>query len=198
MRRKFARQYGFVVPEIKLTDDIKAPAKTYQIRIHGTVVGDPGTARSTSSWSSSATASRPNVPGDEVREPAFGMKAMSISQAYRQGRQARGLQADRRRLGAADPSERGHPQQPRSAAVLQGHARPAGSAGARVQAAGRRAVPVADLLFRHCRRCSSCCWPSACRSATSASSSRRSPKSRRTCAGPSRSSSTCASGWRAT
>ena len=25
---------------------------------------------------------RPNVPGDEVREPAFGMKAISISQAY--------------------------------------------------------------------------------------------------------------------
>src|ERR1700691_1918860 len=29
MRRKFARQYGFVVPDIKLSDDIKAPAKTY-------------------------------------------------------------------------------------------------------------------------------------------------------------------------
>ncbi len=38
---------------------------------------------------------RPNVPGDEVREPAFGMKAMSIPEAYRQGRQARRLQADR-------------------------------------------------------------------------------------------------------
>ena len=37
MRRKFAREYGFVVPEIKLTDEISAPAKTYQIRIHGTV-----------------------------------------------------------------------------------------------------------------------------------------------------------------
>ena len=38
MRRKFARQYGFVVPEIQLTDDIKAPPKTYQIKIHGTAV----------------------------------------------------------------------------------------------------------------------------------------------------------------
>src|SRR5450432_3723157 len=81
MRRKFARQYGFVVPEIKLTDDLKAPAKSYQIRIHGTVfatqevrlgefmviVGDGKT---------------PNVPGDEVREPAFGMRAISISEAF--------------------------------------------------------------------------------------------------------------------
>ena len=38
MRRKFARQYGFVVPEIRLTDDIKAAPKTYQIKIHGTAV----------------------------------------------------------------------------------------------------------------------------------------------------------------
>ena len=45
MRRKFARQYGFVVPEIRLTDDIKAPAKTYQIRIHGTRGCDAGAAR---------------------------------------------------------------------------------------------------------------------------------------------------------
>ncbi len=43
MRRKFAREYGFVVPEIKLTDEISAPAKTYQIRIHGTRRGDAGT-----------------------------------------------------------------------------------------------------------------------------------------------------------
>ena len=38
MRRKFASQYGFVVPEIKLTDDLAIPPKTYQIKIHGTVV----------------------------------------------------------------------------------------------------------------------------------------------------------------
>ncbi|MBT1563937.1 FHIPEP family type III secretion protein, partial [Klebsiella pneumoniae] len=37
MRRKFARQYGFVVPDIKLTDSLNLPPKTYQIRIHGTV-----------------------------------------------------------------------------------------------------------------------------------------------------------------
>ena len=38
MRRKFARQYGFVVPEIRLSDDLKTPPKSYQIKIHGTVV----------------------------------------------------------------------------------------------------------------------------------------------------------------
>ncbi|MFH4238554.1 FHIPEP family type III secretion protein, partial [Acinetobacter baumannii] len=38
MRHKFARQYGFVVPEIRLTDDLSIPPKSYQIKIHGTVV----------------------------------------------------------------------------------------------------------------------------------------------------------------
>ena len=38
MRRKFARQYGFVVPGIKLSDSLSIPPKSYQIKIHGTVV----------------------------------------------------------------------------------------------------------------------------------------------------------------
>ncbi|THD49349.1 MAG: flagellar biosynthesis protein FlhA [Bradyrhizobium sp.] len=81
MRRKFARQYGFVVPEIKLTDDIRAPEKTYQIRIHGTVVATQE-LRVHEFLVIVGEGRRPNVPGDEIREPAFGMKAMSISQAY--------------------------------------------------------------------------------------------------------------------
>jgi len=81
MRRKFARQYGFVVPEIKLTDDIRAPAKTYQIRIHGTVLATQE-LKTHEFLVIVGEGRRPNVPGDEVREPAFGMKAMSISQAY--------------------------------------------------------------------------------------------------------------------
>jgi len=81
MRRKFARQYGFVVPEIKLTDDFKAPAKTYQIRIHGTVVATQE-VRLGEFLVIVGDGKCPDVPGDEVREPAFGMKAMSISEAF--------------------------------------------------------------------------------------------------------------------
>ncbi len=81
MRRKFAQAYGFVVPEIRLTDDIKAPAKTYQIKIHGApvttqelrvrewlvIIGD---------------GPKPNLPGEEVREPAFGIRALAIPEAF--------------------------------------------------------------------------------------------------------------------
>ncbi|MBR7518620.1 FHIPEP family type III secretion protein, partial [Mycobacterium tuberculosis] len=38
MRKKFATEYGFVVPEIKVTDDFLIPPKVYRIKIHGTVV----------------------------------------------------------------------------------------------------------------------------------------------------------------
>ncbi|ERM87334.1 hypothetical protein P865_03040 [Brucella abortus 82] len=38
MRRKFAQEYGFVIPEIKVTDDIALPPKSYRIKIHGTAV----------------------------------------------------------------------------------------------------------------------------------------------------------------
>ncbi len=81
MRRKFAKQYGFVVPDIKVSSSVDIPAKTYQIRIHGTVVaaqeipvGDVMVI--------TGQGPKPDIPGTEVREPAFGMQAVWISEAY--------------------------------------------------------------------------------------------------------------------
>src|SRR5271165_7091337 len=81
MRRKFARQYGFVVPEIRLSDDIKAPAKTYQIKIHGTAVATQELR--VKDWLVIiGDGPRPNLPGDEVREPAFGIRAIAIPESF--------------------------------------------------------------------------------------------------------------------
>ncbi len=77
MRRNFARQYGFIVPEIKLSDDIAIPPKTYQIKIHGTIVTSEE-LRIGDVLVVTGDGPRPDVPGDETREPAFGMKAMWI------------------------------------------------------------------------------------------------------------------------
>jgi flagellar biosynthesis protein FlhA len=77
MRRKFAREYGFVVPEIELTDEINAPAKTYQIRIHGAVCATQE-LRVHDVLVIVGDGRRPTTPGDEIREPAFGMKALWI------------------------------------------------------------------------------------------------------------------------
>lgn len=80
LRKKFARQYGFVVPEVQISDDLSLPPRSYQIRIHGAsiagsempigdvlvIVGD---------------GPLPSVPGKETREPAFGLKALWIPEA---------------------------------------------------------------------------------------------------------------------
>lgn len=81
IRRKFARKYGFVVPDIKLTDDIRNPSRTYQIRIHGTVVA-AAELRTNEYLVIVGDGGAPSVPGEEVREPAFGMRAVSIPEAF--------------------------------------------------------------------------------------------------------------------
>ncbi|WP_395697688.1 flagellar biosynthesis protein FlhA [Methylocella sp.] len=81
MRRKFARQYGFVIPEIKLSDSLSIPTKGYEIRIHGAVVA-AHELRVGDFLVLTAEGRRPNVPGEDCREPAFGMPALWISQAF--------------------------------------------------------------------------------------------------------------------
>jgi flagellar biosynthesis protein FlhA len=81
MRRKFAREYGFVVPEIKLTDDIGAAPKTYQIRFHGAAAATQE-LRMHEVLVIFGDGKRPSMPGDEIREPAFGMKAIWISESF--------------------------------------------------------------------------------------------------------------------
>ncbi len=81
MRRKFARQYGFVVPDIKLSDSLSVPPKGYQIKIHGTVVA-AHELRIGDLLVITGDGRRPDLPADDVREPAFGMKAVWVSQAF--------------------------------------------------------------------------------------------------------------------
>jgi flagellar biosynthesis protein FlhA len=81
MRKKFALQYGFVVPEIKVLDDIAIPEKSYQIRIHGTAVAT-NALRVGEVLVITSPGRKPSVPGDEIREPAFGMPAVSVMEHF--------------------------------------------------------------------------------------------------------------------
>ncbi|MCM2472833.1 flagellar biosynthesis protein FlhA [Rhizobium sp. CG5] len=81
MRKKFASQYGFVVPEIKVTDDIGIQEKSYHIRIHGTTVAS-NQLRVGEVLVVTGAGRKPSVPGDEIREPAFGMPAVSIMETF--------------------------------------------------------------------------------------------------------------------
>ncbi|MCF1464218.1 flagellar biosynthesis protein FlhA [Agrobacterium vitis] len=81
MRKKFASQYGFVVPEIKVTDDIAIPDKSYHIRVHGTTIAS-NLLRVGEVLVVTGNGRKPRIPGDEIREPAFGMPAVSIMEAF--------------------------------------------------------------------------------------------------------------------
>ena len=81
MRKKFATQYGFVVPEVRLTDDFAIQAKSYQIKVHGTVVAEYE-MRVGELMVLLGTGELPDMPGEEVKEPAFGMRAYSVPEMF--------------------------------------------------------------------------------------------------------------------
>jgi flagellar biosynthesis protein FlhA len=81
MRRKFAKAYGFVVPEIRVADDLKSPARTYQIKIHGAPVTTQD-LRVREHLVIVGDGKKPDLPGEEVREPAFGIRALAIPEAF--------------------------------------------------------------------------------------------------------------------
>jgi flagellar biosynthesis protein FlhA len=81
LRRKFAKQYGFVVPEINLSDDFSLPPRTYQIRIHGATVGSHE-LQIGDVLVIIGDGPKPSVGGTETLEPAFGLKAIWVPEAY--------------------------------------------------------------------------------------------------------------------
>ncbi|MEX0346143.1 MAG: flagellar biosynthesis protein FlhA [Rhizobiaceae bacterium] len=81
MRKKFALQYGFVVPEVRLSDDFSIPDKGYQIKIHGTVASSYE-LRIGELIALVGENELPDMPSEKVREPAFGMDALSVPEAF--------------------------------------------------------------------------------------------------------------------
>jgi flagellar biosynthesis protein FlhA len=91
MRRRFAEQYGFVVPEIRLSDDLDIDPKTYQIRLHGTVVASHQ-LRIGEVLVITGEGRRPSLPCEETREPAFGMPACWLSEHLKEQARLEGFE----------------------------------------------------------------------------------------------------------
>ncbi|WP_319532055.1 flagellar biosynthesis protein FlhA [uncultured Cohaesibacter sp.] len=81
MRRKFAEEYGFVVPDIQLTDSLSINPKSYEIRIHGTVIASHE-LRVGELLVLSGPDKTGVLPGEPTREPAFGMPGIWVPAAY--------------------------------------------------------------------------------------------------------------------
>lgn len=81
MRRKFALDYGFVIPDIKLTDDWALDAKKYKIKIHSTLIAQ-NTLQIGKKMIVYGGNAKPALPGDDVTEPAYAMNALWILEEF--------------------------------------------------------------------------------------------------------------------
>ena len=77
MRRNFAREYGFIIPDIRLTDSLDIGPKSYHIYIQGACVStfELNLRRHLIIYGSSTP---PTISGEETTDPAFGMRALWI------------------------------------------------------------------------------------------------------------------------
>ncbi len=82
MRKRFAQQYGFVVPEVQLDDEFDMPAKAYRIRIYGTTVAEHE-LRIGELLAFAEPGQIAGIPNTKVKEPAFGGEALSVMETFR-------------------------------------------------------------------------------------------------------------------
>jgi flagellar biosynthesis protein FlhA len=81
MRRKFAQQFGFLLPEVQLFDSHNIPADSYQIRVHGVTVGIYQ-LRLGNILVISDCDRLPDYPGDVTKDPAFNLDAMWVPDSF--------------------------------------------------------------------------------------------------------------------
>jgi flagellar biosynthesis protein FlhA len=90
MRRNFARDYGFVFPDINFSDDLDIRPKHYQIRIHGAIAA-ANELRLGHHLIILGRGEAPDLPGEETIDPAFGVRAMWISDVMVEEAKRRGF-----------------------------------------------------------------------------------------------------------
>ena len=174
LRRSLAVEMGFVMPAVRILDNVQLEANTYVIKIKEV---DAGTGKI---WPNQFMVMDPagdqvKLPGMHTTEPTFGLPATWVDAALKEEASHEGLHGGRRRHRAVDASDRAAQEQHGGPAVLwrgaeaaQGTAEGTGRTGQ-----GHRAEP--DHGLRHPARAADCCWPSASRSAISPPSSKASP-----------------------
>ncbi len=79
MRKFTAENFGVVLPEIRLTDDVSLPIGTYEIRIQGVRVAD-GNLSPKKMLALASPKSNPNLNCPEVYEPVFGAPACWVTE----------------------------------------------------------------------------------------------------------------------
>ncbi len=89
LRRSLAQEYGFVMPSVRILDNMRLPNQGYAIRIKEMDAGS-GEVRLASLMAMDPAGRQVELPGEHTREPAFGLPATWIDESLREEATFRG------------------------------------------------------------------------------------------------------------
>jgi flagellar biosynthesis protein FlhA len=89
LRRTLAQEYGFVMPAVRILDNIRLPTQGYAIRVREMEMG-AGEVRLGSLMAMDPRGQQVELPGEHCREPAFGLPATWIDEGLREEATFRG------------------------------------------------------------------------------------------------------------
>ena len=89
LRRSIAAEMGFVLPPVRIQDNMQLTADAYSIRVKEIEAGK-GELRPTALLAMDPKGGVPDMPGEHTREPAFGLPAIWIDPAAREEAMFRG------------------------------------------------------------------------------------------------------------
>src|SRR6185369_9420998 len=89
LRRTLASDFGFVMPSVRILDNMRLPSQGYDIRIKEMEAGT-GEVRLGQLMAMDPRGGQVELPGEHVREPAFGLPATWIDESLREEATFRG------------------------------------------------------------------------------------------------------------
>ncbi|QGZ93593.1 flagellar biosynthesis protein FlhA [Terricaulis silvestris] len=89
LRKTLAQEFGFVMPSVRILDNVQMAPDAYAIRIREMDAGD-GKLKMNALLAMDPTGSGISIPGEAVKEPAFGLDAMWIDERAREEASFRG------------------------------------------------------------------------------------------------------------
>ena len=89
LRRSLAQEYGFVMPSVRILDNMRLPTQGYAIRIKEMEAGQ-GEVRLGHLMAMDPAGRQVDLPGEHTREPAFGLPATWISDSLKEEATFRG------------------------------------------------------------------------------------------------------------
>lgn len=90
LRRAIAAEMGFVLPPVRIQDNLQLPADSYAIRVKE-IEAARGELRPTKLLAMDPSGSIPDLPGERTVEPAFGLPALWINDDQRESALLRNL-----------------------------------------------------------------------------------------------------------